>query len=189
MGGFFGFGQSGTEKSSLGQLNNVFNYGLDTSKSQQKAGANTLASAKGSFNDAATFFKSLLSGGRTQTAINAAPAVNAVRAQADTAKREEAATGTGRGGGTAGANREGSTTTNATIDNIINANLMGGKLEGAKGLTTEGAALGQIGSTQEQIATNLLGLGERAAEIPYQGAINKEDSQTTGLSRIISAFI
>lgn len=175
MGGFMGFGQSGGEKNSTAGINSVFNYALPTAKANEAAGSSALGTA-------ADYFTKLLMGGRTQAAQNAAPAVNAATAQADTAKRQEAEQGTNRGGGTAAANREASTTTQASIDDIINQSLVGGRAAGAAGLTS-------IGGTRLAAGNQELATGQQGQEALYTGAINKEGAQGADFSRIISSLI
>lgn len=175
MGGFFGIGQSGGEKASTAGINNIFNYALPTAQSGESSGASSLSSAS-------DFFKKMLAPGRTVATANAAPATNAAVDQSDATRRQEASQGTYRGGGTASANREAGASTNKNVDDIINANLVGGQKTAAEGLTQTGAA-------QTSNAAQLLGLGQSGQENLYSGSVNKEDSTTGAFSKIISAFI
>ena len=121
----------------------MFSYGFGLGQNQQTAGQNTLGQAGNAFS-------SLLSAtvpGRTQIQQNAAPAINAAQSQADATRRAEAASGTGRTGGTAELNREAGATTNANIDSIISQqlgiqqNLQTQKqIAGAEGLAKVGEA-------------------------------------------------
>jgi len=175
MGGFFGIGQSGGEKASTAGINNIFNYALPTAKGSESSGSGDLSTAAG-------FFKSLLAPGRTQAAQNAAPATNAAIDQSDAARKQEAAQGTGRGGGTASDNREASSAVAKTTDDIINQNLMGGRALASKGLT-------EIGTSQQDNAAKLLGLGESGQAALYSGAISKEGDQGGAIGKIISSLI
>ena len=109
----------------------VFNFGLPAGQVGQTTGQGDLNAAKGTLQAPENYFRSLLTAGRTETAASSAPAVNTALAQSDAARRTEATMGTGRGGGTAAANREASTTTGAGIDQIINQNMVGGRAAGA----------------------------------------------------------
>lgn len=175
MSGFMGFGQSGGESASTGNINSVFNYALPTAKADQAAGASNLSSSS-------AYLQKLLAPGRTQATQNAAPAINAQQNQADTIKRQEASTGTNRGGGTAGENREASTNEESNIDNIINQNLVGGRAQAASGLGSEGAA-------QESAGNQMVATGQAGQDTLYQGAINKEGAQGADFSKIISSLI
>jgi hypothetical protein len=175
MSGFMGFGQSGGEKSATSNLNNVFGYGLDTSKASQKSGS-------GALGDAASYFKSLLTAGRKQTAQNSAPAVNAQLAQTDAARKQEATTGTGRSGGTVEANREASTTSMKSIDDIINKNMIQGREAGAAGLES-------IGGTELQNALQALGISSGTQQSLYSGAIQKEGQQSQGFGDLFGGAI
>lgn len=163
-----GFGQSGGEKASTSGINNVFNYAMPAAKAGQTAGRQNLG-------DADAFFRSLLTSGRAETGLNSAPAVNAVQDQADVVRRASAEMGTARGGGTAEANREAGASTTKTIDDIINENLVGGRVKGAEGEAG-------LGRTNLGDAAQLLGLGQQGQEALYQGAIQKIGSQTAGIS-------
>lgn len=159
---------------------NVFSYGFGLGQNQQTTGQSTLGQAGNAFS-------SLLSAtvpGRTQIQQNAAPAINAAQSQADATRRAEAASGTGRTGGTAELNREAGATTNANIDSIISQqlgiqqNLQTQKqIAGAEGLA-------KVGQAQEVNALNLLGLGSSANTDVLQNATDsraesfKENQQT-----------
>ena len=105
-----------------------------------------------------------MSAGRTDTAAEAAPAVQGALAQSDAAKREAAKMGTSRSGGTAAANAEAGSKTGATIDSIINENLMGGKKTGAEGLTGVAKDKAVMGNMTLANAMQALGLGAGASE-------------------------
>lgn len=170
MSGELGFGQSGGEKSATSNLNNIFNYSLPTAQSSEAAGASNLGAAS-------DYFSKLLHAGRAETAENAAPVTNAFLDQADAARRKEAVSGTGRTGGTAELNREAGAKTTASIDDIINQSMIGGKATAAQGLS-------DIGTKEDANAAQLLGIGTSGQVPLYSGAISKESSQTGGLEGI-----
>lgn len=120
---------------------------------------------------AAGAFENMLKAGRQQTAMNAAPAINTALSGADTTRRQEAASGTGRGGGTAEQNREQTATTTSNIDNIIAQELGLQQTAGAQGLAT-------IGGTQLSNAVGQESIGEGAQSSALSGALNKEAGQT-----------
>lgn len=147
MGGFLGF-QSGGEKQAEGNLQNVFNYGMQQGKAGQTTG-------QGSLDKASQYWSDILKPGRTVATQNAAPAVNAATDQADAQRKEAGTVGTGRTGGAVALQREAATTTHKTIDDIINANMTGGRKDAA-------GALAAIGAQEEGNAAQLLGLGTGA---------------------------
>ena len=143
---------------------NIFNYGLPQGQAGQATGQADLSAAKGTLQAPENYFRSLLTAGRTETAATSAPAVNTALAQSDAARRTEATMGTGRGGGTAAANREASTTTGAGIDQIINQNMVGGRAAGASGLQQIAGEKASIGGVELSNALSLLGLGKGAID-------------------------
>jgi len=142
---------------------NVFNYSLPTGQNMQSSATSTLGGAE-------NYWHNLLSAGRTQTAQNAAPAIQAQLAQGDAARRAEGAMGTSRVGGTNALNREAGAGTSRGIDDLISQTMTGGRAVAAQGLQTDA----QIKFAD---AANLLGLGTRSIEDIIQNATN---------SRIIS---
>lgn len=184
MGGLFGLGgsSSGTDRgnqlaATQGQWN-LFNFGLPAGKTGVDTGQETLdnslhttADSLKTISPATNYWQSLLSGGRQQTMQNSAPAIDATLAGADAQKAQANNFGTGRTGGLTAANANRDATTGATIDNIVNSNLIGGKEAGAKGLDStagiqQGAAGLQagVGNAELSKALSLLGLS--------QGSIN-----------------
>lgn len=111
---------------------------------------------------AQNYYKNLLTAGRTQTAAQAAPAVNSELAQSDARRNAEGAFGTGRSGGTAGVDRAAGEESQSKIDNIINETLMGGRQEGARGLERVSGETAQIGSTELSNSMRMLGLSSDA---------------------------
>lgn len=175
MSGFLGFGRSGGEEKASGNLDSVFNYALPTAQASGQAGQAALGQA----GDA---FSKMLTAGRQETAQSSAPAVNAAEEQADARRKQQATMGTGRTGGTAELNREAGATTDATVDNIINQNLVGQREKGAEGLA-------KVGSTELANLAQLLGIGSGTQQSALQNAISKEGSQSSAFSHIFSAFL
>jgi len=162
MGGFLGIGGSSAKTDRATQLAaqqsewNILNSGLATGTAQEQTGQQNLG-------DASQYFRNLLQGGRTQTAQLAEPSIKAATGQADAARTQQAEMGTSRTGGAAAADASASTATRSKIDDIINSTLMGGREEGAKGLT-------QIGGIDLNNAIAQLGLGQDAASGIMQNA-------------------
>jgi hypothetical protein len=175
MSGVLGFGQSGEESSSIGNVNSIFNYGLPTAQQGQASGTAALGNAS-------SYYDSLLTAGRTQAAQSAAPAINATLAQSDASKRQQSTSGTGRTGGTAELNAESGAATSATIDNIINQTMQTGKATGAAGET-------QVGTTELSNAIANLGIASGGQQALYGGAVSKEGAQGGDLMSILSALI
>lgn len=206
---------------------NLFNYGLPTAQAGQATGTadlgtakSTLGTALGTTNTAlntlnapADYWKSLLTAGRTETAANAAPAIQSVTDAATANKNAEATLGTGRSGGTVAANREAGSTAQSQIDKIINDTLLSGKQQGATGLTQvageraaiggEQAAIGggqaAIASTELSNALSLLGLSQSSIDAILSNAtssralsyqINQDQLAGYGkaLGTVLSAF-
>lgn len=178
MGGLLGIGGSSAKTDRNTQLSaqqglwSVFNQGIGT-------GAPATKDALGGLDSAKAYWQKLLTRGRTQTAQDSAPAVNAAQDQADAAKRQEGNMGTGRGGGTAAINREASSTTAKSIDDIINQNMMGGRSEGAKGIASTSTAEGNIGMGLEGLAagavSDIMGNATKSRELSYK--INQQEGQ------------
>lgn len=199
MGGFNSSGATQTSNAAEGSLNNLFNTGLNFGTSSEGTGNATLGTATNTLGSAANAFKGLLSAtvpGRTQTAQNAAPAINSTLATADAQRRQEAASGTGRTGGTAEANRNAGATTDSNVDNIISQQLgleeqqqTQKQIAGATGIANVGSAEGAIGSTELQNAIASLGLGETAESANLSAATNQKNASTSAWSNIFSALI
>jgi hypothetical protein len=167
-----GVGQSKTEKSGEAKLSNVFNWALPQAQKSQ-------ASGQGALGQAQNYFSGLMKAGRTEAATNAAPAVQAVTSQADAMKRQAEVTGTGRSGGTVGAQREAGSEAGKSIDDILTKTLLGGREAGAKGLT-------EIGDTQLKQALAMLGIGGDAAKATFEtGTGKQQDLAKSWISALI----
>lgn len=170
MGGFMGIGGSSAKTDrnqtlgDYGKLNSVFSQGMAIGNQQEQSGQGMVQNAQSTLAPAEDYYRNLLTAGRTQTAAEAAPAVQGALAQSDAAKREAATMGTSRSGGTAAANAEAGSKTGATIDSIINENLMGGKKVGAEGLTGVAKDKAVMGNMTLANAMQALGLGAGASE-------------------------
>ena len=177
MGGFMGIGGSSAKTDrnqtlgDYGKLNSVFSQGMAIGNQQEQSGQGMVQNAQSTLQPAETYYRKLLSAGRTDTAAEAAPAVQGALAQSDAAKREAATMGTSRSGGTAAAERESGSKTGATIDSIINENLMGGKKVGAEGLTGVAKDKAVMGNMTLANAMQALGLGAGASESTLAASI------------------
>jgi hypothetical protein len=189
MSGFMGFGQSGGEKQGISNLQNLIGFGTAAGQSGENAGMNTLDQAKGALAAPTSYWQGILAPGRTAAATNAAPATNAVQQQTDAQRNQEAAQGTGRGGGTAAANREASTSASKAIDDIINQNMIGGRQAAATGLTGAAGTEAGIGGAQASNAGQLLGLTGAAGASELGNAVSKINSQGADFSQIFSSLL
>lgn len=165
MSGLFGIGgvNSKQQNQSISNLGNLFNFGFGT--------ANTLTSAGSADTNAASgYFKSLVSGNRTAVEQAIAPQANQVRSAADASKRQQAASGTARGGGTAGANQQTDTNTQATIDNAI--------------FGARGGAAGELA----QVGAGETGAGLQAAQTAGGAAGSAGNIATNARSQAASEF-
>jgi hypothetical protein len=153
------FGGSSTKQDRAAELNsrntlaNSFDYLLP--QGQQSTSTGNAFSA-----DAGNYFGNLLRAGRTQTAEQAAPAINANLSADDARRRREALTGTGRTGGTAEADRFAGEETDAKNADIINQTMQQNKAIGAQGEASvgkdfQGEALGQLGLGGQQVENYL----------------------------------
>jgi len=162
MSGFLGIGGSGAQHNrninlaAAGNLNNVFNYAMPLGENLAGQGQATTAAGVGDINQSLGYWSKLLSGSRPAMQAAIAPETNAVLSGADASKRQQAAMGTARGGGTAGTNQQLDTTTRATIDNA----LFGVRPEAAKETGELGAKVAGIGQSELAESLNALGLGE-----------------------------
>jgi len=153
----------------MGDLQNVFNFGLNTAGAEQKAGQDitntglkTVGTGLGDLSTADDYWKRLLSGNRPEMAQAIAPETNAVEAQSDAGRTAAARTGTARTGGTASADQQARDAMMAKIDNMlfgVRPTAAGqvadiGKAEG-------GLGLGEAGIGQSEL-NNALGFGNLA---------------------------
>jgi hypothetical protein len=164
MSGFFG-GQSGLEKQTTSNLGNVFNWSLPQAQAGQAAGKETLGQAK-------DYWTRLLQPGRAQATALAAPVTNTALDQADAARAQAGAMGTGRTGGTAALQREAGASTTKSIDDLITQSMTGGRAAGAAGLQS---AAGMELSNANQLAG--LGLGAESEILTDAQAAAKRQMQ------------
>ncbi len=179
MSGFLGIGQSGGQKSdrnmflnSTNQLNNVFNYAMPQSQGMQKTGAGTTASGVNALGSASGYWQKLLSGSRPALEASVAPERNMIESTGDAARRQQETMGTARGGGTAGANQTQQDTINAQVDQAI----LGQRAGAATQEAAVGGKIADVGLSQQQEATQLLGLGTESSAAA--GSLSEEDYKT-----------
>ena len=148
----------------------MYSQGLGLGTSGTATGTADLSTAKAGLGTAEQYWQNLLTAGRTQTAQTSAPSINAALAQGDTTRKTEGAFGTGRTGGTVAANREATTATGSTIDNIINQNLVGGRTAGAQGLERVAGEQATIGTSEMSQALQALGLSAESVQAIMENA-------------------
>lgn len=196
MGGFLGIGGNSANTDRANQLQdhqNIFNqilgYTQPKGESALNTGMSTLGSANRALASPTAYWQGMLAPGRQQAAQNAAPATNAVQEQTDAIRNQEAAMGTGRGGGTASQNREASSMSAKSIDDIINQSMMGGRQGAAQGLTSAASVEGGIGGTQARTGADLVSLAQAGnmdllnndtASRPISQKINQETAAGYG---------
>lgn len=168
MGGFLGIGGTSaktdrdTQSTAQNSLwGNVFNWAMPVAKSEQQSGD----THKG---EAADYFTNLLRAGRTDTTIAAAPALNSNLDALDAFKRGEAATGTGRTGGTAELNRMAGETVAGKNADIVNKTMVDNRKTAAVGLA-------DIGSTELRDALGALGLSSDAMKTILMNATQSRE--------------
>lgn len=159
--GFLGIGGSSAKtdrKATLqgfGDLSNIFNFGLDTSKGLLKSGTADTGTGVNALTTGIDYFKKLASGDRSTVAGAIAPETNAVLAKTDASRRNQVAAGTARGGGTASADQQAHDAAMAEIDNY----LFGVRPGAAKEVADIGGKLAGVGLGETQSA---LGFGDLA---------------------------
>lgn len=181
MGGFLGLGNSSaktdrkTTLQGFGDLSNLFNFGLDTSKGLLSSGSKDVGSGVNAMGTGLDFFKKLLSGDRTTMTQAVAPETNAVLNQSDAARNNRATMGTARGGGTAGANQTAQDKSMATIDNY----LFGARPAAAGQVADIGGKIANVGLGETSAALGFGNLAEDSAANLTKDAIgSRMDSQT-----------
>lgn len=143
----------------FGDLSNLFNFGLDTSKSLLGSGTKDVGTGTSALTTSLDYFKRLMSGDRAVTAQATAPESNAVLSQADAQRRNRVATGTARGGGVAGANQQQQDDTMAKIDNF----LFGARPAAAQQVTNIGKDIAGIGLGETSAALGFGDLAEKSS--------------------------
>lgn len=157
IGKLFGGSSAKTDRretlNSYGELNNLYNYGVNQGERAQAQGQDLTGQA-------GAYFTKLLSGNRPAALQAISPVANSATAQADAQKRQIAQSGTARGGGVNEVGQSIDTNRQAAVDNALNQ-------------ATAGAAGGAagVGGTELADASRLLGLGETAAADTLHGSI------------------
>lgn len=142
LGGLFGSGQKTDRKEELSGftgLNNVLNFALPTA---QKLGTG-----------ASNYFSQLLSGNRSALASATAPQTNATLATADAQKRQQAESGTARGGGAAVPNATRSTAVMSAINNELFKTRTAAAGTGLSAATNLASTAGQTSADLADIAS------------------------------------
>ena len=144
--GFMGIGgkNSNQQNQSIGNLNNLFNFGMN-------AGQNAISSGNSALGAAGSYWSSLLSGNKANMNQAVAPETNAIASAGDAQRRQQASLGTARGGGVSGGNQQQQTSQNAAVDNA----LFSARPAAAAGAT-------QVGGAQIGEGTNLLNTASSA---------------------------
>jgi hypothetical protein len=170
MGGFLGIGGSSAKTDRATQLSaqqgefNIFNYGLPQGEQGQSSGQKALQASEVPLDQAQQYFSNLLTGGRTQYANMSAPAMNAALGQETATRNASGNLGTARVGGTAAINREAGANTSATIDQIINSNMVSGQAAGATGLEQVAGQKAGVAEAELANSLSLLGLSQTSID-------------------------
>lgn len=180
--GFTGlFGQLGGSSSktdragfmkNISNLNDIFGTTMNQGGQLYNAGRAATGQGLQDLGTSGNFFRRLASGNRVAATQAMAPQINAATQQADAQRRQEAALGTARGGGTAGLNQTADTNRLASIDNMLFGAQTGAAGELANvGRTEAGIGLGETGQglTAENIGreaeTSAAGLNLSSREL------------------------
>ncbi len=128
------------------RMGNVFNQAFGFGQGLEKQGQATTGQGVQDLGASGNFFRRLMSGNRAATTEAMAPQINAVEAQGDAQRRQQAALGTARGGGLAGTNQQAQNQRMAQIDNMLFGAQTGAAKEvGDIGRTEAGVGLGETG--------------------------------------------
>jgi len=154
MGGFLGIGgiNSRQQNQSVGNLNNLFNFGFGAGKSETSAGNASVGQGQSALGAAGNYFSKIASGNRQAQLQAAAPVSNAILSQGDASRRQQASEGTARGGGVASTNQTQKDAQMAQVDNA----LFGAQGSAAKEEAGIGAQESQVGLGQLSAANSLL---------------------------------
>ena len=140
-------------------LRNVYNWALPAGQSAFATGQQGVSAGQGNLGTAASYLKSLESGGPASTNAALAPERAQVMSANDAAKRQLAASGTARGGGVAGINQQRDAVAQAAIDQ----GLFQVRPAAAGELAKVGAEQGQLGLGETALGTETAGLGAETA--------------------------
>lgn len=158
MGGFLGLGGASwktdrkTELQGFSDLHNVFNFALPFAKSATQTGANTTAAGTDAMSSSLGYWQKLLSGNRTTAQQAVAPEANAAMSQSDALKRQQASSGTARGGGVNAVNQQRDTDTMSKVDNA----LFGARPQAATQVASVGNSLARTGLGEQSIGMDAL---------------------------------
>lgn len=177
-------------------LSSIFDFGTKTAGADTGTGTATTATGTNALGTALSYFRNLLSGGRTTALQAIAPYTDAARSQADAQRREIAAAGTSRGGGTAGVEQQVQDKTNAAANDA----LLQARSGAAGGVATIGNDLARTGlgeqglgleaeNTASRAAGDLTDESRRSRTDSYD--INHKAQQTVAntVESILSAFV
>lgn len=139
-----------------GNLQNLFNYGLD--------------SGKAATNEAQNYNSAILTGNRATIAQAEAPEINAITGQADQAKKQQASMGTARTGGTSAANQQRQQQSQGEVSNLIAK----ARPEAARAQANLGGNLLGLGANAASTYTN-----NAAASLPGSQKQNEQQGQAT----------
>lgn len=119
-------------------LNNLFNFGMNSGSNLTSSGSSATGAAQG-------YYQNILSGNRSQVDQAVAPAVNSTLSAADASRRTQANMGTARGGGATSTNAGAGSKTMADITNqIFGARTNAASGEASVGGTELGAGSGLL---------------------------------------------
>ena len=184
MGGILGIGGSASKTDrqhqlqGYGDLQNVFNYGIPAGQAGQQQGQSDLG-------DASNFWQKILGGDRSAISAALSPEISSITSQNDQNRKQQAAMGTARGGGTNAQNQQQQQVEQGQITNLIN----GARPQAAQ--QVQG-----IGTTELSNSQNLLGLGTGAASNltgdatkSYETSADMNEKQGAGAGQLASLLL
>lgn len=187
MSGLFGSStkNSGQQNAAIGNLNNVFNTGIGQNTALSTTGSATTNAGVAGLGASQNYFQNLMSGNRSAIQQAQAPETNAVLSGADAARRQQAASGTARGGGTAAGNQQAGTNTAATLDNAI----FSARPQAAAANAQVSGTEANVGNTEMSQALQALGLaGETQSAAGTIATDARQEAQTATQNSIKDLF-
>ena len=177
------------------RLSNVFNNAFGFGQTMENAGRTAIGQGQQDLGTSGNYFRQLMA--NRGTAMRAlAPQINAANEQGDAQRRQEAALGTARGGGTAGFNQDAAARRTAQINNMLFGAQTGAAGElGNIGRTEAGVGLGETGQGlgAESLASNTAaeqgGLALKSREASEQIHQQHVQQLTNAFMDILSAGV
>jgi hypothetical protein len=164
--GFLGVGEPSSVGASKSNLRNIFNFAMPAAKG-------AIGQASQDLGASSNYWQNLLTGNRQATAAATAPQTNTANAQADASRRQQAAMGTARGGGTASTNQTQKDATLAKIQTMLFGQRSQAAGELGKNASTGYSAGGNLLNTGESSSKDLGDIGVQQEKVSAAGPLQQ----------------